>query len=109
MRSGDDRQQVVFGLALASAVSQVGCATVAVVLGALVVGLGLDRYFDTRPLFTLLLLLGSIPVSLYVLVRIAFSAAAQVNPPPPQATSDQPSEEESVSTRDSEDVQFKEE
>ena len=79
MSSGDDRRQVVFGLALASAVSQVGCATVAVVLGALVVGLGLDRYFDTRPLFTLLLLLGSIPVSLYVLVRIAFSAVAQLN------------------------------
>ena len=57
MSSGDDRQQVVFGLALASAVSQVGCATVAFVLGALEVGLGLDKFFDTRPLFTLLLLL----------------------------------------------------
>ena len=109
MSSRDDRQQVVFGLALASAVSQVGCATVAVVLGALVVGLGLDRYFDTSPLFTLLLLLGSIPVSLYVLVRIAFSAAAQLNSPPPEASQNQQSEEESVSEGDSEDVRLKEE
>lgn len=80
--SSDDRpQQMVYGLALASAVSQVGCVTVAVILGALVVGLGLDRVFDTKPLFTLLLLLGSIPVSLYLLVRIALSAVAQLNPP----------------------------
>ena len=83
MSSGDDRQgQAVYGLALASVVSQVGCVTVAVVLGALVVGLGLDRALDTRPLFTILLLLGSIPVSLYLLVRIALSAVAQLNPPP---------------------------
>jgi F0F1-type ATP synthase assembly protein I len=106
--SGDDRGQVVFGLALASAVSQVGCATVAVVLVALVVGLGLDRFFDTRPLFTLLFLLGSIPVSLYVLVRIAFSAAAQLNPPPPKATQNQRSEEGPVEA-DSEDVRLREE
>jgi F0F1-type ATP synthase assembly protein I len=72
---------MVYGLAMASVVSQVGCVTIAVVLGALVVGLGLDRFFDTRPLFTILFLLGSIPVSLYLLVRIALSAVAQLNPP----------------------------
>jgi F0F1-type ATP synthase assembly protein I len=72
---------MVYGMALASVVSQVGCVTIAVVLGALVAGLGLDRFFDTRPLFTILLLLGSIPVSLYLLVRIALSAVAQLNPP----------------------------
>jgi F0F1-type ATP synthase assembly protein I len=72
---------MVFGLALASVVSQVGCVTVAVVLGALVVGLGLDRVFETKPLFTILLLLGSIPASLYLLVRIALSAVAQLTPP----------------------------
>jgi F0F1-type ATP synthase assembly protein I len=77
---------MVYGLALASVVSQVGCVTIAVVLGALVVGLGLDRFFETRPLFTLLFLLGSIPASLYLLVRIALSAVAQLNPPPVKKT-----------------------
>jgi F0F1-type ATP synthase assembly protein I len=77
---------MVHGLALASVVSQVGCVTVTVVLGALVVGLGLDKFFDTRPLFTMVLLLGSIPVSLYLLVRIALSAVAQLNTPSPKAT-----------------------
>ena len=83
---------MAFGLALASLVSQIGCVTIVIVLGALVAGLWLDRTFDTRPLFTMLLLLGSIPVSLYSLVRIAFSAAAQLTPTP-ESSEDQPSEE----------------
>jgi F0F1-type ATP synthase assembly protein I len=89
--SGDDRQQLVPGLVLASTVAQVGCVTIVVIIGALVVGLGLDKAFDTRPLFTLLFLLGSIPVSLYLMVRIAFSAVAQLTPPPPEAPEDQSS------------------
>lgn len=71
-----------FGVALASAVSQVGCVTVVVILGALVAGLALDNALDTQPIFTLLLVIGSIPVSLYLLVRIALSATAQLTPPP---------------------------
>ena len=86
-KSNDSRPpQIVAGLALASVVSQVGCVTIAVVLGALVVGLGLDRFFETKPLFTILFLLGSIPISLYLLVRIALSAVAHLNPPPVQKT-----------------------
>jgi F0F1-type ATP synthase assembly protein I len=96
---------MAFGLALASAVSQIGCVTVVIVLGALLAGLWLDGVLDTRPLFTILFLLASVPVSLYLLVRIALSAAAQVNPPAKQSeeradlstqtpTGDKPSEEE---------------
>jgi len=79
--SGDDRQDMRFGVALASAVSQVGCITVVVILGGLAAGLALDNALDTRPIFTLLLVIGSIPVSLYLLVRIALSATAQLTPP----------------------------
>jgi hypothetical protein len=84
--SGDDRQHIVHGLALASVVSQVGCVTVVVIVGSLLVGLAADRFFDTRPVFTLLFLLGSIPVSLYLLVRIALSAAARLSPPTEKTT-----------------------
>jgi F0F1-type ATP synthase assembly protein I len=94
MSSGDDRRQVVHSVALAGMMSQIGCVTIVIVLGALVVGLGLDKVFDTRPLFTLLLLLGSIPVSLYVLVRIAVSTAAQLTPPPSKESEDESSREE---------------
>jgi F0F1-type ATP synthase assembly protein I len=72
----------------------VGCVTVVVVVGALALGLGLDRLVDTRPLFTVLMLLGSIPISIYLLVRIALSTAAQLAPPS-TPTGDKPSDEES--------------
>lgn len=92
MGSGDDRQQIVVGLALVSVVSQVGCVTIVVVIGALLAGLGLDKVLDTRPLFTVLLLLASIPLSLYLLVRIALSTAAQLTP-----LSQKPKQDESSS------------
>jgi F0F1-type ATP synthase assembly protein I len=81
VNSGDDGQQVTFGVVLATTVAQVGCVTVVVILGALVAGLALDKTLDTRPLFTLLLVLASIPASLYLLVRIALSSVAQLSPP----------------------------
>lgn len=68
---------VIKNLALATMISQVGCVTVVIVVGALLVGLWLDSQFNTRPVLTLLFLIGSIPVSLYSLVRIALSTAAQ--------------------------------
>jgi F0F1-type ATP synthase assembly protein I len=91
--SGDDGQQAAFGAVLATTVAQVGCVTVIVILGALALGLALDSVLDTKPLFTLLLVLASIPLSLYVLVRIALSAVAQISPPPKAADGRSPDEE----------------
>jgi F0F1-type ATP synthase assembly protein I len=87
-QSKDDRQQVVFGVVLATTVAQIGCVTVFIILGALALGLVLDSQLGTKPLFTLLLVLASIPLSLYILVRIALSTAAQVASPPPKAFDD---------------------
>lgn len=64
-------------LALAGMVSQIGCVTVVIVVGALLAGLWLDNVLDTKPLMTVALLLFSVPVSMYSLVRIALSTAAQ--------------------------------
>lgn len=93
MSSGDDRQQVTFVTVLATTVAQVGCVTVFVILGALVIGLALDRALDTRPLFTLVLVLASIPVSLYLLVQVALSGAAQLAPPKPKENEEESSDE----------------
>jgi F0F1-type ATP synthase assembly protein I len=68
---------VIKNLALAGALSQVGCVTVAIVIGALLAGLWLDNRFDTKPMFTIALLAASMPMSLLAVVRIALSAAAQ--------------------------------
>lgn len=69
------------GLALASTISQVGCVTVIIIIGALLLGLLLDNLFDTKPILTLLLILVSIPVSLFSVVRIALSAARRIQEP----------------------------
>ena len=75
--SSNRPEGIVKNLALAGVMSQVGCVTVAIVVGALLLGLWMDSQFNTRPVLTILFLLLSIPVSLYSLVRIALSTAAQ--------------------------------
>ena len=76
--SANRPEGVARNLALAGMLSQVGCVTVVIVVGALLAGLWLDSLFNTRPLFTIVFLLASIPVSLYSLVRTALSTAAQL-------------------------------
>jgi F0F1-type ATP synthase assembly protein I len=75
--SSNRPEGVIKNLALAGMVSQVGCVTIVIVVGALLGGLWVDSLFDTRPVFTIVFLLLSIPVSVYSLVRVALSTAAQ--------------------------------
>jgi F0F1-type ATP synthase assembly protein I len=56
--------------------AQSGCLVVVMVLGSLAAGLFLDRMFNSRPLLTLLLVLGSVPVTLFLLFRIAMRVIA---------------------------------
>jgi F0F1-type ATP synthase assembly protein I len=68
---------VAQNLALAGMVSQIGCVTVVIVIGALLLGLWLDNMLGTKPILTIGLLILSIPVSTYSLIRVALSTAAQ--------------------------------
>lgn len=77
------------GLALASTVSQVGCVIVIIVIGALALGLLLDKLLGTKPVLTLVLVLGSIPISLFSVVRIALSAARRIQEPPGEEASEE--------------------
>jgi hypothetical protein len=47
-------------------VGQVGCLTLIIVIAALLAGLWLDDLFATRPVITILLMVGSVPVTLFV-------------------------------------------
>lgn len=67
-----------FNTILATVVGQVGCLTPLILLGALFAGLWLDRQFDTKPLFTILFIVGSAPVSVFVLYRIVRVATAKL-------------------------------
>ncbi len=75
--SSNRPEGIVKNLALASMLSQIGCITIVIVIGALLAGLWVDNLFHTKPLFTILALLASIPVSVFSLVRVALSTAAQ--------------------------------
>jgi len=74
MSRPDTRSNNRFNTILATVVGQVGCLTPLILLAALFVGLWLDRQFETKPLFTIIFIVGSAPVSIFVLYRIVRSA-----------------------------------
>jgi F0F1-type ATP synthase assembly protein I len=75
-----DRLRVALNLTLASVAGQVGCVTLVVIFLALIAGLWLDRYFSTKPLFTIVLLIGSVPVTLILMFRIVKVATNRIKP-----------------------------
>jgi F0F1-type ATP synthase assembly protein I len=70
------------GIGLAS---QIGILVVGIVIVAVVIGVWLDKTLNTKPLFTIFLLLGSGPVSLYLVYRVATNTIARI-----QSSSSQP-------------------
>ena len=75
-----DRQQSAYNLAMAAVASQVGCLTLVIIFSALIGGLWLDRTFATKPLFTILFMISSMPVTLYVMFRVAKNATDRIRP-----------------------------
>jgi F0F1-type ATP synthase assembly protein I len=52
-------------------VGQVGCITLVVILLSVRLGLWLDEYFQTRPVYTLILLFAGIPLSVWLMLLVA--------------------------------------
>ena len=75
--------QYALNLGLAGVAGQVGFLTLFIVFAALFGGLWLDRRLETKPLFTILLLIGSVPVTIFVMFRVAMSAVAKIKPTAP--------------------------
>jgi len=69
-QSSSDRHGVLRNL-LIVLVGQVGCITLLVILGSVRLGLWLDAYYQTRPLYTLVLVLAGIPVSVLLMLVVA--------------------------------------
>ncbi len=78
-RSEDSHPAKIKNLALVGILGQVGLVTLVIILLALFTGLWLDSRFLTRPLFTLVLLIASIPVSLLVMLAIVRYGLARLN------------------------------
>jgi F0F1-type ATP synthase assembly protein I len=75
---GKNRKQYIFNLTLAALAGQVGCFTLLIVLGAVLGGLYLDHRFGSRPWFTLILVIGSIPISLAVMFFVSQAAIRRI-------------------------------
>ena len=80
-RSGHDPEPRSTGmpLALAGLLGSVGCVTLIVIFVALGIGLWLDLQFDSRPLLTVIFVLASIPVTIFLMVRIVLGGMERIN------------------------------
>lgn len=70
---------------LAGLVGQIGCVTgfAAIIIIGIAFGLGrlLDSWLGTDGIFTILFLIGTFPITLYVIVRISLYALKRGQPP----------------------------
>jgi hypothetical protein len=58
----------------------VGCLVFFIIFVFLIAGLILDRFLDTRPLFTLIFIIGSAPVMFVTVLWVVKRAAQRLNP-----------------------------
>jgi len=70
--------QRAFNLTLAVVASQAGCLTVVIIVVALIAGLWLDSRFDTKPTFTIILLVGSVPFTLAAMFWVVRNATSRM-------------------------------
>ena len=73
-----DRAEQALKLALVGVIGQVGCLTLLIISVALIAGLWLDNQFQTRPLFALVFILASVPLTLYLMFRVVLSFAPRI-------------------------------
>jgi len=76
--TGTNRKYFNQSVVLGAVVGQVGCLTLVFVLAVLFGGLWLDNYLDTRPIFTVILMIASVPVTLIAMFWIVRKATARL-------------------------------
>lgn len=79
--NNDQNKGLPFTMALAGVLGLGGFLTLGIVILALVGGLWLDNTLGTRPLFTLLLMVVSAPISIFVMYRVAMNSISKMNTP----------------------------
>ena len=78
MTQSDQNKQGILQTRLIVLVGQVGCLTLVIILVSVFGGLWLDKTFGTRPLFTLILLLAGIPLSVFLMLSVARRTLARL-------------------------------
>lgn len=77
MKQNSQQEQLNQAVVLANVVGQVGCLIVFLIAAAFGLGVLLDRLLGTDSIFTVLFLVGSVPVSLYITIRLSLTAVAR--------------------------------
>ena len=89
---------------LAGLVGQIGCVTgfASIIIIAIAFGVGrlLDNWLGTEGIFTVLFLIGSFPITLYVIVRISLLALKRAQAP---VSASLDSEKQELTTTEEED------
>ena len=78
MAQSEQKGKGILSTLLIVMVGQVGCLTLIIILASVFGGLWLDKTFSTKPVFTLVLLLAGIPVSVLVMLVVARRTLARL-------------------------------
>ena len=78
MAQSDNKGRGILNTLLIVMIGQVGCLTLMIILASVFGGLWLDKTFNTKPVFTLALLLAGIPVSVWVMLVVARRTLARL-------------------------------
>lgn len=86
--------QKALTITLATVAGQVGCLTFIIIIIALILGLALDTILDTRPLFIILFMVGSVPATWVVIFRIVNRAKKRIQGLNPSSSGKKPIDRE---------------
>ena len=78
MAQSEQKGRGILNTLLVVMIGQVGCLTLVIILASVFGGLWLDKTFGTKPVFTMVLLLAGIPVSVFVMLTVARKTLARL-------------------------------
>jgi F0F1-type ATP synthase assembly protein I len=90
MNQSGKKQQDEFRAAVTMTVLWVAGLTLAIIFVELFAGMLLDRFLNSKPLFTVVLTVASIPLTIYATFRVVKAASSRIQP----AVTKEKSEEE---------------
>ena len=71
-------RQYTMNMVIAGVTGLVGLLTLVIVLGAVLGGLWLDNIYQTKPTFTIILVIASIPISLVVMFLVVRASVKRI-------------------------------
>jgi F0F1-type ATP synthase assembly protein I len=78
MAQSGDKGRGILNTLLIVMIGQVGCLTLIIIFGSVLLGLWLDNMFGTKPVITLVLLFAGIPISVLVMLTVARRTLARL-------------------------------